>query len=134
MRKTAAMKNKPKFFLITAFVIFGFYLAGNYVFNQISGYMCGNSVIEELPSPKENKTAYIFERDCGSTTGYSYHLSLIDSDEELPNKAGNTFVSDNLFEIEWVTNSRLRVDYKRCAETLKKDRFVNWTEIEYVEE
>ncbi|MBD3107210.1 hypothetical protein IEO70_02435 [Bacillus sp. AGMB 02131] len=69
--------------------------------------MCKNRVIETWQSPKENKTAYIFVRDCGATTGYSYHLSLLDSDEELPNAGGNTFVSNRQFEIEWVTNRLL---------------------------
>ena len=77
-------------------------------------------MIETWQSPKENKTAYIFERDCGATTGYSYHLSLLDSDEELPNAGGNTFVSNRQFEIEWVTNRLLQVRYSELAETFEK--------------
>lgn len=127
------MKNKTKFSLIITLSILGLYIAGKYVINQIFGNMCENRLIEMWPSPKENKTAYIFERDCGATTGYSYHLSLLDSDEELPNSGGNTFVSDSLFEVEWVTNNNLHVRYNQFAETFEKDRFVNWTKIEYVD-
>lgn len=36
---------------------------------------CGNKIIDSINFTDENKIV-LFERDCGATTGYSYHLSI----------------------------------------------------------
>ncbi|OCA92599.1 hypothetical protein [Pseudobacillus wudalianchiensis] len=130
------MKNKwfkkLKPLLITAVVLIGLYFAGNYVLNTLFGDMCGNKIVQKLPSPNGDKVAYIFQRDCGATTGTSYQLSILNSDEELPNKSGNAFVSDNQFQIKWITNDKLRVNYNKSSETYEMDKSVGWTKIEYI--
>jgi hypothetical protein len=94
--------------------------------------MCGNEIVQKLASPNGDKVAYIFQRDCGATTGASYQLSLIDVDEKLPNRSGNTFVSDKEFQIKWINNKKLRVNYKKSSKTYEMDKSVNWTKIKYV--
>jgi len=118
--------------LITAIVLIGLYFAGGYILDKLFGDICGNEIVQKLPSPNGDKVAYIFQRDCGATTGTSYQLSLLDSDEELPNKSGNTFVSDDQFQIKWITNDQLRVNYKKSSETYEMDKNVDWTKIEYI--
>ena len=124
--------NKLKPLLITAIVIIVLYFAGSYLLDKLFGDMCGNEIVQKLPSPNGDKVAYIFQRDCGATTGTSYQLSLLDSDEEFPNKGGNTFVSDNQFQINWVTNDKLRVNYMKSSETYEMVKSVDWTKIEYI--
>jgi hypothetical protein len=53
------------------------------------GGMCGNQIIEEIPSPNKEFKAVIFTRDCGATTGYSTQLSIIKISANLENEGGN---------------------------------------------
>lgn len=131
------MKNKwikkvAKVILITVAILIGLYLAGSYALNKLFDDMCGNEISQKITSPNGDKVAYIFQRDCGATTGTSYQLSLIDSDDKLPNESGNTFVSDSDFRVKWINNKKLRVSYNKSSETFEMDRNVNWTEIEYI--
>lgn len=117
---------------LTAIVLICLYFAGGYILDKLFGDICGNEIVQKLPSPNGDKVAYIFQRDCGATTGTSYQLSLLDSDEELPNESGNTFVSNKQFQIKWMTNGKLRVNYKKSSETHEMNKIVNWTKIEYI--
>ena len=124
--------NKLKPLLITAIVLIGLYFAGSYLLDKLFGDMCGNDIVQKSPSPDGDKVAYIFQRDCGATTGTSYQLSLLETDDELANIGGNTFVSDNQFQIKWITNDKLRVNYEKSSKTYEMDKSVDWTKIEYI--
>lgn len=130
------MKNrwikKLKPLLFTAITVIGLYFAGSYLLDRYFGDMCGNEIMQKLPSPNGDKIAYIFQRDCGASTGESFQLSLVDSDEELPNKSGNTFVSDNQFEVKWITANKMEVEYKKASKTFEMDKRVDGTRIEYI--
>lgn len=39
--------------------------------------ICGNKIIQEIPSPNRKLKAVIFTRDCGATTGFSTQISLL---------------------------------------------------------
>ena len=56
--------------------------------------MCGNGLVRSVPSPDGAKKIVVFERDCGATTGFSTHASVLPVGETLPNDSGNTFISD----------------------------------------
>jgi len=56
--------------------------------------MCGNQVLQEIPSPDKKLKAVVFQRDCGATTGFSTQLSIIKANEKLPNSKGNVFSAD----------------------------------------
>ena len=118
---------------MTALVLAGLYFAGGYLLDKYFGDLCGNEIIQKVHSPNGDKTAYIFQRDCGASTGTSFQLSLIDSDDELPNQSGNAFVSDNPIQVKWLTNNKLRVTYKKSSETFEMDKRVDGIRIEYIE-
>src|SRR5262245_35356226 len=40
-------------------------------------FVCGNDVVAELPSPDGKYKAVVFVRDCGATTTWSTHVSVI---------------------------------------------------------
>ena len=50
---------------------------------------CSNAIWSEYISPDRTMKAVVFERNCGATSGFSTHLSLITNDAELPNSGGN---------------------------------------------
>lgn len=120
--------------LIAIVIIIAIFIGGRYVLTLLFGGMCGNEIIQVVPSPSGDKVAYLFNRDCGATTGVSFQLSIMDKGDELPNKTGNTFVSDGEFTIEWVNRKNLNVTYRKSSETYKMDTRVNGITIEYVSE
>ncbi|WP_078410745.1 hypothetical protein [Priestia abyssalis] len=126
------MKNKLKPILITAIIIFVVYMAGKYVLDTLFGDMCGNDIVQKVPSPGGKKVAYIFTRDCGATTGFSPQLSILDKGDKFPNESGNTFRSDKSFSIGWIDDKKLQVIYDKKSETYEMDKRVNSVKVEYV--
>ncbi|MFK5707527.1 DUF5412 family protein [Lysinibacillus boronitolerans] len=120
--------------LIVAVIIIAIYMGGRYVLDLLFGDMCGNEIIQEVPSPNGKKVAYLFNRDCGATTSVSFQLSIMNKDDKLPNKSGNTFVSDGEFTIEWINEKNLRINYKESSRIYEKDTRVNGIKIKYVSE
>jgi hypothetical protein len=76
--------------------------------------------------------AYIFERSCGASTGFSPQLSILNKDDDFQNESGNTFRSDKDFSIEWLNERNLKVIYDKSSETSEMDKKVNGIKIEYV--
>jgi hypothetical protein len=56
--------------------------------------LCGNDVWTEYPSPNGEYRAVIFQRDCGATTGFSTQVTILQRDNELPNRAGDILIID----------------------------------------
>ncbi len=72
-------------------------LLGVGAFAAISSWMdglCGNTEISRAPSPDGRYNAIIFERNCGATTGFATHVSLIPRGDPLPNAVGNLLSAD----------------------------------------
>ena len=80
--------------------------------------MCGNYSFSEHPSPDGSLKAVIFQRDCGATTGFSTQISMLSTNEALPNQPGNIFrISghpDNVApDIDWLADSSgINIHYK----------------------
>jgi hypothetical protein len=126
----AAKKFKSVF--ITIIIIFGVFIAGKYTLEILFGDMCGNDTIQKIPSPSGDEVAYSFKRSCGATTGNSAQLSILEKDEPLQNKAGNTFRADKDFSFKWLSDDTLQVIYDIKSETYEMDKRVNGIRIEYV--
>jgi hypothetical protein len=126
------MKSKVKPILITIITILAVFMVGKYVFNILFGDMCGNDIVQKVPSPSGENVAYVFERSCGATTGFSPQLSILDKDDDFQNESGNTFRSDKDFSIEWINVKNLKVIYDKSSETSEMDKKVNGVRIEYV--
>jgi hypothetical protein len=126
------MKNKLKPFFITIIVIIAVYFAGKYALDAFLGDMCGNDIKQKIPSPNGQNIAYVFERSCGATTGFSLQLSILYKDEKFENESGNTIRTDKEFSIEWANNKSLKVIYDKSSETYKMDKKVNGIKIQYI--
>jgi hypothetical protein len=127
-------KSLKKFITVTLIIIGGLtgVVMGTFgLFYVLFPDMCGNEVLLKKDSPNNEKTAYVFTRDCGATTSVSYQLSILDQHNELKNKSGNTFISDQSFEVKWKSNNELVVIYKNNAETYEMDKKVGGVTIEY---
>jgi hypothetical protein len=89
---------------------------------------CGNEILKEVRSPSGKTKAVVFQRDCGATTGFSTQVSVLRSDQQLPNEGGNVFVADTdhgkapsgpgggpIVEASWTTETELLVRYDKHA-------------------
>jgi hypothetical protein len=76
--------------------------------------------------------AYIFERNCGATTGLSPQLSILNKGDTFQNESGNTFRTDKEFSVEWLSDKNLKVINDKSSEIYEMDNKVNGIVIEYV--
>ena len=107
-------------------------MAGRYLLNFLFEDLCGNDIKQRIPSPNGENIAYIFDRSCGATTGFSPQLSILYKGDELENESGNTFRSEKDLSIEWLDEKNLKVIYDISSETYEMKKKVNGITIEYI--
>ncbi len=77
----------------------------------VSG-MCANTVIASSASPGGKWKVVLFERNCGATTGFSSHISLLESDDQLANETGNIYVADGYpegYSLSWESDVSVKI-------------------------
>ena len=105
---------------------------------------CGNEELKTILSPDAELKAVIFQRDCGATTGFSTHVSLLSSSKEPPREPGNTFILDTDHGqaptgskggpeviLQWVDERVLLVKYDKRARIFRSERSVDGVTIKY---
>lgn len=78
------------------------------------GDLCSNHIHAEYMSPDRTKRTVVFGRNCGATTGFSTHLSVLRAGEALENESGNVYIIDGHpkqveLSISWKSDSELVV-------------------------
>jgi hypothetical protein len=90
---------------------------------------CENRTPAEPASPGANKRAVVFERSCGATTGFSTHVSVLDSNEAPPQSAGNVFdadsdhgaIKDMTVTVRWLSRDQIVIRYPTRARIFRKE-------------
>lgn len=54
---------------------------------------CGNRVVSRVDAPGGARSAVVFRRDCGATTGFSTQVSILPAGQ-APAGRGNAFIAD----------------------------------------
>ncbi|MCE2570046.1 DUF5412 family protein [Motilimonas eburnea] len=108
------LKTWQKVAMTLAFMAVGIPAILAIMFIVITSDLCGNEKYAEVLSPNKEYKAVIFQRDCGATTGFSTHISLLDVNKELGNEAGNIFVIEGLANqvapnIRWISDFQLNI-------------------------
>jgi hypothetical protein len=127
------MNKKPntRTFILGWLLLLSTYSTG--CFNLTGG--CENAIIRTLYSPTKRLKVVIFQRECGATTGFNTQISIISANSDLPDEAGNVFVTDTdhgeapsssgggpPVEVEWKGESSLNITYDNRARIfLRKD-------------
>lgn len=88
------MKKWKKVCLYIFVGLIGLISIAAWFLNRLADGLCGNQIIEEVLSPNGNNKITVFERNCGATTDFSTQISIMNTESELPNKAGNLFIAD----------------------------------------
>jgi hypothetical protein len=73
--------------------------------------LCANDNLVETVSPNGQLKAVTFRRDCGATTAYSTHVSILPVSHRLPNEAGNVFVQSRepIVVVWWLDDHHLSI-------------------------
>jgi hypothetical protein len=73
--------------------------------------LCVNDQVVEVFSPNGKLKAVVFRRNCGATTDYSTHVSIVPKKSDLPNDPGNIFTGNHerLIEAKWIDDQRLTI-------------------------
>ena len=106
--------------------------------------LCTNSPVGEYWSPTHVRRLVVFERSCGSTTGFSTQVSLLPASRDWPRGVGNVFVADDDHGSEslgerhtlklsalWLTEDRVLISYSAKARVFRRKSEVNGVAIQY---
>ncbi len=104
--------------------------------------LCENTIDYTVYSKDGNHIAYVFERNCGATTGFSTQISVLNSQKKLKNNDGNLFIADNgvanvsdigtiATEVIWKDNNHIIVRYDGKAKVFKKVKNLQGIKIQY---
>lgn len=55
--------------------------------NHLSAGMCAQTIIEQVPSPSGKLKAIVYQIDCGATTGFNSHVSIVRSNDVVSSEA-----------------------------------------------
>ncbi|MFT4039925.1 MAG: hypothetical protein QM692_17230 [Thermomicrobiales bacterium] len=61
--------------------------------DSLFGGMCGSTEITRLPAPNGRHDAVLFEHNCGATTDFATHVSVIPTSAPLSDAPGNAFAA-----------------------------------------
>lgn len=73
--------------------------------------LCANDNLVEIVSPGGQLKAVTFRRNCGATTAYSTHVSILPVSRQLSNEAGNVFVQSREpnVVVRWLDDQHLNI-------------------------
>jgi hypothetical protein len=104
---------------------------------------CANSIVRQYPSPSGDFEATLFQHDCGATTAFASHVSIIPSGGAASG-SGNAFVADTDhgaatagpwggpdIEVEWQGPDRIVIRYAENARIFKREAEVLGVSIAY---
>ena len=96
-----------------------------------SNDICNNQQLTSVESPDKSIVAYIFTRDCGSTTKKSYQLSILNKGEKIGNTSGNIFISYGEFAVEWIKSDEIVVKTVTNGDIFKNEQKYKGIKINY---
>ena len=57
--------------------------------------LCANDVVSDVRSPDGTFHAVVFRRNCGATTDFTFHVSVLLTNQSLSDGEGNIFMADS---------------------------------------
>ena len=105
--------------------------------------VCVNEQVSRTDAPDGRRSAVMFQRDCGATTGFSTQISLVKPGDE-PFGGGNTFRADADHgaaatgdwggpgaDMEWLAPDHLRIRYAAKSRLFEQADRVSGVKISY---
>jgi hypothetical protein len=105
---------------------------------------CGNEILSDVPSPDGHQHAVVFERDCGATTDFFTHVSVLPDVGQISG-GGNVFAADSdhgkaaagpgggpRVTVRWLDGRTLEIRFDARARVYKQVTRHDNTNVEYV--
>lgn len=126
-------------------VVTGGALAVLHRLGQVGDGLCGNELLGQHPSPDGRLKLVVFERNCGATTGFITHVSVLKASEDLANVGGNVFVGDTNqgaaprgpgggpdVRVRWLSGEAAELRHHASVRVFRAERAVNGIQVTYV--
>lgn len=119
--------KKLLYIFLTIFLCIFAILTGTKLFQNL--FFADPQILQSISSPDGKYTAYVFESNGGATTGWTYHVSILEKEKKLTKGNGNTYISripPN--DVEWIGNDVLYIDdYKSISTTRQRQKIKDVT-------
>lgn len=95
---------------------------------------CENEIREVQVSPDGAKKLVMFSRDCGATTGFNVQISILDRSQDLPDAAGNLFISgEGKVKAIWENEGKVVIGFENGLGIFKREQSSDGIKAEYRE-
>ena len=114
-------------------IIITLIVVGNVALDSFRAFLMGEpDVIQEVVSPDGKYVAYVFEANGGATTRFTYRLSVLKNGKKLrTGDIGNTFITYDEFDVEWVDNDTLKVNNIASTYIFKQETKIDDVSVSY---
>jgi len=114
-------------------IIIALIVVGNVALDSFRAFLMGEpDVIQEVVSPDGKYVAYIFEANGGATTKFTYRLSVLKNGKKLKEgDIGNTFITYDEFDVEWVDDDTLKVNNISSIYIFKQETKIDDVSVSY---
>lgn len=108
------------------------------LFWSAGNLLCDSQIFQEIYSPNGKYKVLVFQRDCGATTGFRTHISVLKSNVTLRNQTGNVFQANGYPEwfsirITWEDDQHVVIEHNgKPIPDISKSKFGN-IEVRYIE-
>ena len=122
------LENKGLLLALIITIILLLFLTG---YKVIQVYLPEPTIMKAISSPSGDYIAYVYESNGGATTGFIYHLSILEKGKKLNKGRGNTYSSGFDFDIEWLDDNVLQVNNTSSIKIYKQKEMVNGIQVKY---
>ena len=127
------MKNVLVIISVVLVIIIALIVAGNVALNSFRTFLMEEpNIIQEVVSPDGKYVAYVLEVNGGATTRFTYMLSVLKNSKKLKaGDVGNTFITYDEFDVEWVDTDTLKVNNIASTYIFKQETKVDDVIVSY---
>jgi hypothetical protein len=95
--------------------------------------LCENEIVHLAQSPSGARTAVVFNRNCGATTGFNTQVSILPSADAASENSGNVLALDDQvpLQIHWTSESQLSIAGVASARVFKQESQVAGVTVTY---
>ena len=127
------MKKVLVIISVVLVIIISLIFAGNVALESFRAFLMGEpDVIQEVVSPNGKYVAYVFEANGGATSKFTYRLSILKNGKKLKaGDVGNTFITYDEFDVEWVEDDTLKVNNISSIYIFKQETKIDDVSVSY---
>lgn len=112
-------------------------VGGWFAANSLLASLCGSTEIARATAPDGRHDAILFEHNCGATTDFATHVSVLPAGAPLGDTAGNAFIAEAgaaaprapwggpLVEVAWEAGGALAIRFDAAANVFHRAETVD---------